>query len=290
MKTTTQSQYLRLSLSALVACFVLSGCSDGEVKQRTRAPLAEGKDDADAKKKTRKDKEETSKGTKDGGDAAQADGAVPGTAPVGNPAGDPAGVPAGEPAGEPAADPAGEPAEEPAPGEPKKEVARLKASVGIKNFAQINATMSTLTTIPTTNAVVQPVYAQLATQLPDGNDIRAFLASHQVAIGKLAVEYCDAMVNTPAAANVVLPGIALNVAPATALNATGREAINKALITRFWGTGMSGVPEMGESLATLSKLTDELLAGKNMNTAARTPSVVKGLCTAVLSSGPVTFQ
>jgi hypothetical protein len=171
-----------------------------------------------------------------------------------------------------------------------KDVSRLKATVGIKNFAQINATMSTLTTIPTTNRVVAPVYAQLATQLPDGNDIRTFLASHQVAIGKLAVEYCDVMVDTPAAASVVLPGIALNVAPATALNAAGREAINKALITRFWGTGMSGIPDMGESLGTLSKLTDELLAGKNVNTAALTPSVVKGLCTAVLSSGPVTFQ
>jgi hypothetical protein len=289
MKTTTQAKatHLRLSLSALVAGLAFSGCSviggDTEVKPRARALDAAGESEAKAKDKgKRQDKQESAKDEKDGGTPTQQEAVVP----------DPAtpGIPAGDPVAAPADDPAGEPAEAPTSGPAMKDVSRLRAAVGIKNFAQINATMSTLTTIPTTNGVVAPVYAQLATQLPDGNDIRTFLASHQVAIGKLAVEYCDVMVNTPAAASVVLPGIALNGAPSTALNAAGREAINKALITRFWGTGMSGIPDMGESLSTLSKLTDELLAGKNLNTVALTPSVVKGLCTAVLSSGPVTFQ
>jgi hypothetical protein len=264
MKTNTQaaSTYLRLSLSALTACLTFYGCgSDGGGKKG--GPL--GSIDADG-------------GDLDGLGSSKK---KPYKKPVDDAAHEPtldAGVPGEGPTGEAPAD----------DGTP--EVARLTSSVGVKSFRQINATMSALTTIPTTNAVVAPVYAQLATQLPDGNDIRAFLASHQVAIGKLAVEYCDVMVDTPAAASVVLPGIALNAAPATALNAAGREAINKALVTRFWGTGLADVPDMGETLATLSMLTDELLVGKNMNSAALTPSVVKGLCTAVLSSGPVTFQ
>lgn len=173
---------------------------------------------------------------------------------------------------------------------PAPEVARLTTAVGVKNFRQINATMSALTTIPPSNNVVAPVYAQLASQLPDTNDIRSLLASHQVAITKLAVEYCDQMVVTQAAVNTVLPGIPLNVAPASALNAAGRETINKALIKRFWGDGLATTPDMTSSLAALSKLTDDLLAGKNLNNAALTPNIVKALCTAVLSSAPVTFH
>jgi hypothetical protein len=262
IKTQAASAYLRLSLSALTACVAFYGCgAGGDGKQG--GPLgsldaeAEALDDFGPKKKKPYEK------------------------PVDDAAHEPT-LDVSTPAAEPTSE---APAEEAIP-----EVARLTSSVGVKSFSQINATMSALTTIPSTNPVVAPVYAQLATQLPDGNDIRAFLPSHQVAISKLAVEYCDVMVDTPAAAGVVLPGIALNVAPATALNATGREAINKALVSRFWGTGLADVPDLGETLAALSTLTDELLAGKNMNSAALTPSVVKGLCTAVLASGPVTFQ
>lgn len=182
------------------------------------------------------------------------------------------------------------PADNPQDNPSVPEVARLTTAVGVKNFRQINATMSALTGIPTTNTVVAPVYTQLASQLPDTNDIRSLLASHQVAITKLAVEYCDQMVVTPAALNSVLPGINLNVPATTALNATGREAINKALIVRFWGSGLSTTPDMNASLTTMSKLTDELLAGKNQNNAALTPNIVKALCTAVLASAPVTFH
>lgn len=262
MKTMT---YLRLSLASLTVCTLLSGCGSNAKNTSNRRTANDAADEDDAVGITKK--------------------------PYKKPIDDHDHEPSLDPVPEqPTVQPGPEPTATPAPESPIEGAAALTSGVGIKNFRQINATMSALTTIPTTNAVVAPVYAQLATQLPDGNDIRTFLPSHQVAIGKLAVEYCDQMIQTPAAAAVVLPNIALNATPATALNATGREAINRALITRFWGAGLGNVPDMTESLATLSKLTDELLAGKNMNSTALTPNIVKGLCTAVLASGPVTFQ
>ena len=169
-------------------------------------------------------------------------------------------------------------------------VARLKPGVGVKNFRQIHATMAALTTIPMTQATVAAEYAILATQLPETNDIRAFLGSHQVAIAKLAVEYCDAMVTTQAALNVVLPGVNLAQTPAAGLNAAGREAISKALIERFWGVGLANLPNPSIATTALNKLTDDLLVGKDPNDATLMPNLVKALCTAVLASGPVTFQ
>lgn len=259
MKTTT---HFRLFLSAMTVGMLLYGCGGERSKTNKRSYGAGEPNDDDAVGITKK--------------------------PYKKPIDDHAHEPTIDPVVEPPV--TQEPQAQPEPEPEVKEVAALTSAVGIKNFRQINATMSALTTIPTTNAVVAPVYAQLTTQLPDGNDIRTFLPSHQVAIAKLAVEYCDQMVVTPTAVAVVLPGIALNQTPATALNTAGRDAINKALIGRFWGSGRSDIPDMAESLATLSKLTDELLAGKNLNNAALTPNIVKGLCTAVLSSGPVTFQ
>lgn len=173
---------------------------------------------------------------------------------------------------------------------PVPPVARLKPGVGVKNFRQIHATMSALTTIPMTQATVAAEYATLTTQLPETNDIRSFSGSHQVAITKLAVEYCDAMVVTPTALNAILPGVNLTQAPSVALDSAGRSAISKALIERFWGIGLSSVPNLEQSLATLSKLIDELLLGKNQNDPNLTPNLVKALCSAVLASGPVTFQ
>jgi hypothetical protein len=167
-----------------------------------------------------------------------------------------------------------------------------RPTVGIRNFRQITDTMAALTGVPkTTPAIVTALAATgggLETQLPDNNDIRTFAGSHQVAISKLAVEFCDAMVESPALAAAAVPGFDFTMLPAAAFDATGKTQVAKSLLEKFWGAGLESNPNEAETLATLTALIDDISAGKAA-TAVTTKSVVKGVCTALLSTGPVLF-
>lgn len=173
---------------------------------------------------------------------------------------------------------------------PKEGATLRDEKIMIKHFRQINATMSTLTTIPSSNPQIVTAYTKLESQLPDTNDARSFLPAHQVAITKLSVEYCDAMINSASAIALVLPNIELNRPASEALTTSNRELIFKALIKRFWGNSLDSRPDEGLTLRTLHQLTDQLLANKDVNQPGLTAGTVKGICTAILASGPVILQ
>jgi hypothetical protein len=162
----------------------------------------------------------------------------------------------------------------------------LMPVVGMRNFRQINDTMASLTGVPRTTASVATAFATLETQLPDSNDLRTFNGSHQVAISKLAVEYCDAMINDAALAAQAIPGFNFAAVPSVAFNAAGKAAVAEALIEKFWGTGLETLPPEGETVQAVSELIDGVVAGK-ANTAAVTRNVVKGVCVALLASTQV---
>lgn len=172
---------------------------------------------------------------------------------------------------------------------PSQDAAKIVTAMGVRNFRQINQTMSHLTGIPMTDATVLAAYKELETQLPDSNDLRAFIGSHQVAITKLAVEYCDRMVETPAALAAALPGFNIAQTPTVAFSAAGKTQLAKLLVDGFWGGGMDTSPDATGSTDVVEDLIDEVLTGKTMTDLNVTKSVVKGVCSAVLSSGPVTF-
>lgn len=161
-------------------------------------------------------------------------------------------------------------------------------SVGIRNFRQINDAMAALTGVPRTTATVAAAFATLQTQLPDTNDIRNFSGSHQVAVSKLAVEYCDAMIESATLSAAAIPGFNFAATPSVAFDAKGKDLVAKALLAKFWGTGLASNPNEAETTATLTALLDDVVAGK-ANTAQITKNAIKGLCTALLSTGQVLF-
>lgn len=161
---------------------------------------------------------------------------------------------------------------------------------GLRNYAQINATMASLTGIAPTNATVKTEYnTNLATSLPTDNDIRAFLGSQQVAVFKLAVEYCDALVKDTTARTAVFGTFNFAATPAAAFNAAGKDALAEALVTKFWGKDLASLPPHAESVDSVVAVIDSLLQGKNLNTVAVTPAVVTAVCTATLAAAPVTM-
>ena len=88
-----------------------------------------------------------------------------------------------------------------------------QADIGIRNFAEVNASMSTLTGIPTNQSEVSATYNQLRQQLPSVTSMQSFLASNQMAITQLAIRYCDVLVEDNAARDALFPEFNFAKAP-----------------------------------------------------------------------------
>ncbi|WP_317929986.1 LamG domain-containing protein [Halioxenophilus sp. WMMB6] len=82
----------------------------------------------------------------------------------------------------------------PAPVAPVPEDLEPASDIGLKNFAEINATLSEVTGIPITDSRVAETYTTLQQQLPTVENIGGFLSAHQMGVTQLAVAYCNAMV------------------------------------------------------------------------------------------------
>jgi hypothetical protein len=179
----------------------------------------------------------------------------------------------------PASPPPVVPVDEPSPG------------TGIRDFAEIRDTMSVLTGVPTTNNAVRATYTELIQQLPGDNDVRAFVSAQQVGISRLALDYCDQMVEGAAMRNAFFgtgPGSFDFSQPATSAFSTPalRDAVINPLANKMMGTSLGVQPTTAEVRPILDTLIDQLTTGCTAATcpASHTRNVVKGVCAAVLSS------
>jgi hypothetical protein len=169
----------------------------------------------------------------------------------------------------------------------KSAEALASMDVGIKNFDQINYTMSQLTGIPTSNTNVASVYSDIAIQLPTDNNVQNFLPSMQVAITKLATEYCDRLIEIGTLKATIWPGIDFTQTPTQTLTTAKKTLLISQTISYFYGPVSSS--ESATITTELTSLYDSLISGESLTTSATTKKVVKGLCTASLSSAYVTF-
>ena len=65
---------------------------------------------------------------------------------------------------------------------------------GLRDFQLLNASMSSLTGVSPATPAVLAEFSALQQQLPAGFDMRTFVSSNQMGISKLALEYCDELV------------------------------------------------------------------------------------------------
>ena len=188
------------------------------------------------------------------------------------------------------------------PPEPTVDLADFPTApqLGVRTFEEINATLSSITGVPTTNAAVASTYAQVKQQLPTTEAVDAFLAAQQSAVAQLAIKYCSAMVDSASLRD------AFWGADPTAFDLTGaagRDSLINPLLDKGVGTGvLASQPdpaairtELG-STGTVAdsgpghgSLIDRLCAGGNCN-AARKAIVAKAACAAVLGSGATLVQ
>jgi hypothetical protein len=165
----------------------------------------------------------------------------------------------------------------------------LPPTYGVKNFAQVNSSLSQITGIPVSNMTVNTLYQTLQQSLPPDNDITAFLSANQTAISQLADGYCNLAVNTPSASSTPLfPGLDLTQPPGTYFsNATNRNLVINALTTAAVGTNVNPA-----TVTTIQTELNTLITSLAGTTAAgrTTATIAQAACTATLGSSVLSLQ
>lgn len=177
-----------------------------------------------------------------------------------------------------------------------------QAQVGLRDFASINATLSALTTVPSTQANVAATYANVEQQLPTRTALDGFLAAHQMGITQLTVAYCNELVDNPSLRASYFPGFTITTPPASAFDAPGRSLIIEPLLTRLLANELPDGTNPHSALTNqaapdtvrteLNHLIDTMTACTATNTCAadRTATTVKAVCAASLSSAVMLVQ
>ena len=180
--------------------------------------------------------------------------------------------------------------------------------LGVRSFGRVNASMAAVTGVDPLDNEVVATFEGLVQQLPSSTDMRSFVPSNQVGIAKLGVEYCDALVGTSDPATqgrrdeffAGAAGFGWDQPPSVAFADPGDvDLITDPLLEKVVGAGLrgdvGGLPARDQVEAILDQLVVDLSAtcggaGEPPCDGDFTKSIVKGVCAAVVSSGPITIH
>jgi len=166
------------------------------------------------------------------------------------------------------------------PTAPPPALGPVVADIGVRTFAQVNATLSQLTGVPTTNSAVNTTYLAVQQQLPADPTLEGFSSSSQIGVAQLAIQYCNVMVNTPSYASVVLPGVTFN----GSLYPANTSSVTNALAARVLGSGLHSQPAASSVTTELGNLISTLCTTSACTTAARAQAVTAAACAAAFGS------
>lgn len=165
-------------------------------------------------------------------------------------------------------------------------------SEGFRDFGRINATFAEVTGVDRTTNAIQNTYNGIIDALPNGPDLRQFSSATEVNIMKLALEYCNVLIDDTTARAAYFPGFPFGDAGAFG-NAGNQTIFVQALIDNMVGQNVPNQPTMGEVLAIMQAPGGlfELLTPPTCNGAVggcpSTVNIAKVTCSSVLSSGAV---
>lgn len=167
-----------------------------------------------------------------------------------------------------------------------------QAQIGIRNFAEINASMSAVTTVPMNNSAVKAAFEQLKQQLPSVTHMGGFLASNQMAVTQMAIKYCDQLVETQSLRDNYFTGFDFNQNASSAFTTQNRNLVLAPLTSRMLGTSLNDQPDNTGVIEELDNLITRLTdcSGGKVCDANYTKTVVKAVCAGALGSAVITMQ
>ncbi len=161
------------------------------------------------------------------------------------------------------------------------------SQLGVRVFSEINASMAEITGVSLNDPGVKATYNLVEQQLPGVPTIESFVASHQVGVAQLAIQYCDALVESGQAASF-FPGLNLAASPATAFADTS--ALIDPLLAKGVGTNIATQPADADVRAELNGLVSRLGSCGAGCAADRTKTITKAACATVLGSGALLLK
>lgn len=200
-------------------------------------------------------------------------------------------------------DPAGVAAPDPAD-------ADAVSDIGIRTFDEINATIAKITNIPITNSAISALYTQYQQQLPNIEDINAFLPAHQMAIAQIALTSCSERVDIDKTLPIgdsdrLFTDFDFSESSGTAFDSATK--INNAvdpLLAAVFNSNVTSQPDNTDIKDLLSASgIQTLVSGSNsynysslietMNTSdtvLRTEQIIKSMCAATVGSAAMLIQ
>ncbi|WP_228768345.1 LamG domain-containing protein [Shewanella sp. TC10] len=164
------------------------------------------------------------------------------------------------------------------------------AHIGLRNFAEINHTMSVLTGVTQDTAKVFTTYDLVKRQLPSIENIDTFISAQQMGVTQLAIAYCDVAIDDNDIRSNWFPNIDFTQAPADALSASNRDNFLTPLINQLMPLSLSTQPDSALVYGELDSLVTNLsVCGTNCD-AERTQTIAKASCAAVLASAVMLIQ
>ncbi|MFV2090440.1 MAG: LamG domain-containing protein, partial [Pseudomonadales bacterium] len=174
-----------------------------------------------------------------------------------------------------------EPFPDPLPPPPDVPSANQAPPTGVRDFAEINATMSKMTGVPMTS--VATIYDRVYQAMPVQPKIAGFISSQQMGISQLAFEYCSVLVDDPTARLAFWPAFPWGTSKATAFN--DRSSVITPLLNNIVGLSLPTQPALAAVTSEVNDLIDILMSGN-----ADTNAIMKGSCASALGSAAMLVQ
>lgn len=164
------------------------------------------------------------------------------------------------------------------------------ADVGIKNFAEINASMSALTGVTPQTTKVRDTYQLVQRQLPSIDNIETFISAQQMGITQLAIAYCDSAINDNTLRSAWFPGMDFTLAPSNAYQAGDRTTFINQLIDKLMPLDISSQPDKAAVSTEVDALITRLSSCNDSCDSDRSSTIAKASCTAILASATMLVQ
>ena len=179
------------------------------------------------------------------------------------------------------------------------------SDIGVRTFDEINATMSSVTRVPSNQLDVYGVFTTIRQQLPGVENIEGFLSAHQMAVSQLAIEYCSALVDNNGQMlrdvyfrdSAGMQSFDFGVTATSAFDTQAkRDLVISPLLDNIIGTGLSTQPNLVNVRSELDNLmlilgsTTDCTPQPSCNTTLRTEQIVKATCAAALGSAAMLIQ
>lgn len=162
--------------------------------------------------------------------------------------------------------------------------------IGIRNFGEINATMSTLTNVNQDETKVFETYQLVKQQLPTLENIETFISAQQMGITQLAIAYCDTAIESDTIRGNWFPDVNFSLPPESALDNVGRGNLLNPLIDQLLPLNINTQPDKTDIYNELNALVTALSNCDGSCSIERTRTIAKSTCTAVLASAVMLVQ